>query len=90
VVTTRNSGGAATGPTLTRLYRSVNGKVDPTDPLLATFVVPGLAPGASDTQSVIVTLPAGTYNLLAVCDADGTEAEARETNNRRRLGLVVP
>jgi subtilase family serine protease len=89
-VTTRNNGGAASGPTLTRLYRSVNGKVDPTDPVLATFVVPGLDPGASDTQSVTVTLPAGGYNLLGLCDADGTEAEARETNNRRRLALVVP
>jgi hypothetical protein len=89
-VTTRNAGGAATGPTLTRLYRSANGKIDPTDALLATFVVPGLAPGATDAQSITVTLPAGSYTLIAVCDADNSEAEARETNNIRKRALAVP
>ena len=89
-VTTRNAGGVATGPTLTRLYRSANGKVDATDTLLATFAVPGLAPGATDAQSVTVTLPAGSYTLIAVCDVDDTEVEAREVNNTRRRTLAVP
>jgi hypothetical protein len=89
-VTTGNLGGAPAGATLTRLYRSANGKLDPADTLLATFVVAPLAPGERDTQTVTVTLPAGNYTLIAVCDADNDEAEAGETNNMRKRAVTVP
>jgi hypothetical protein len=89
-VTTRNGGGAPTGTSVTRLYRSADGRVDPADVVLATFVVPGLAPSASSSASVTLTLPPGSYSLIAVADADRSVREARETNNTRKRALTVP
>jgi hypothetical protein len=89
-VTTRNGGGASAQASTTRLYRSNNGKVDAASTLLSQFAVPLLAPKAQSTSGVALTLPAGTYYVIAVVDATGRVAEALETNNVKGIKKVVP
>jgi subtilase family serine protease len=52
--------------------------------------VPLLAPKAQSTSGVALTLPAGTYYVIAVVDATGRVAEALETNNVKGIKKVVP
>jgi hypothetical protein len=55
--------------------------------------VPGLAPGATHTGSVTVTIPTATppntYFLLACADGFGTVVETNETNNCLASGTTV-
>jgi uncharacterized repeat protein (TIGR01451 family) len=89
-VTTKNTGAVTTGvATQTRVYRSANKTLDATDVLVGTIAVPVLAGKATASQSFNVTLPAGSYYLLAVADATPSVVEARETNNRRTLFVTV-
>jgi hypothetical protein len=37
-----------------------------------------------------VTLPAGTYYLIAQVDATGVVAEAKESNNLKKVKKTVP
>jgi subtilase family serine protease/subtilisin family serine protease len=91
--TTRNAGGGAAPATTTRYYLSSNGVPDAPDVLLGSRAVPALAPGATDTATVTLTLPAGTaaggWFVLAVADGDGVVAETIETNNFANRGLTV-
>lgn len=88
-LTIKNNGGGNAGPTVTRLYRSANGKVDASDAVLASAALGAVAAGVTVTQTMMLTLPAGTYNLLAVTDASGAVAEVKETNNLKKAALVV-
>jgi hypothetical protein len=89
-VTVDNAGGQSAGPTVTRVYRSANGKLDPSDTLLAELPLGGLASGASVPQSTALTLPAGTYYVIVVCDAAGAVGEAKETNNMKKILKTIP
>ena len=88
-VHTGNNGYDATGASVTRLYRSANGSIGPEDVLLGTISVPALAPGEDHSQSIVVTLPAGTYFLIVGADATGMVAEANEQNNVTRVKKTV-
>jgi subtilase family serine protease/subtilisin family serine protease len=83
--TTRNQGAGAAVATNTRFYLSLNNALDASDVLLGARAVAALAPGASDSGSVALTIPAGTasgsYYLLAKADGDDTQAEVLESNN---------
>ena len=83
--TTSNTGGGGAGASVTRFYLSVNGTLDGTDWLLAGgHAVPGLAPGAADSASTLLTLPGvstGVYYIIARADDDNVVSESRETNN---------
>ena len=83
--TTANQGTGAAGPTTTRFYLTRYGAIDANAVILGQRAVPALAPGASSTATVTVTIPAtvtnGTYFVVAKADADNTEAESSETNN---------
>ena len=89
-VTVNNAGGQSADPTVTRVYRSANGKLDPSDTLLAELPLGELAAGASAVQSKVLTLPAGTYYVIVVCDAAGAVGEAKETNNMKKILKTVP
>ena len=89
-LTVRNAGGDTAGASVTRLYRSANGKLDGADTLLAELPLDVLAPGGSATQSTSLTLPAGTYYVLAVCDAANAVIEAKETNNLKKALKTIP
>ncbi|MGH7894116.1 MAG: CARDB domain-containing protein [Candidatus Binatia bacterium] len=94
--TTRNSGGGAAAATTTRFYLSTNLLIDAADVLLGARAVAALAPGASESGSVSVTIPAGTapgtYYLIATADGDNAVAETQEGNNwtYRSIQVTVP
>ena len=85
--TTLNQGtGAAAGST-TRFLLSADFMLDPADVVLGERTVPSLGPGASQTQTSQLTIPAGTpagtYQIVAVADANLENVETSEANNTR-------
>ena len=90
-VTTKNKGGQTTGlATVTRVFRSLNATLDPSDTLLGTIGVPVLGPGATSTGTLSPTLPAGTYYIIVVVDADNDVVEAKEgTANQKKVKKTV-
>jgi subtilase family serine protease len=89
-LTVKNIGADGASPSASRLYKSKNGKLDGADTLLAELPLDALAAGATATQSTTLTLPAGTYYVLAVSDAGNAVAEANETNNLKKTQKTVP
>jgi subtilase family serine protease len=86
--TTKNQGGGAAAASATRLYLSLDFRLDATDvPLEPDRPVPALAGGATSTATTLVTIPAGTvtgtYFLIAQADGGGVIAETSEANNSR-------
>jgi glucose/arabinose dehydrogenase len=84
-ITTTNDGYETAAASSTRLYRSANGSIDGGDTVLDTVAVPMLAPGQSNTQQIVLTLPAGVYFLIVQSDATAVVAEANETNNDQKV-----
>jgi len=83
--TTRNAGGGASGASTTSYYLSANSVLDASDVLLGSRAVAPLAPGATDTGSASLTIPAGTpaglYYVFAKADAGDAVGEVFESNN---------
>jgi subtilase family serine protease len=84
---TTNQGTAPASSTTTRFYLSTNYGLDASDVLIGSRTVSALVPGATDSSSTVLTIPAGTapgiYYLIAVSDADGEVVEGNEGNNTR-------
>jgi subtilase family serine protease len=82
---TRNESIAPAPASSTTLYLSTDQVLDAGDVVLGTRAVPALAPGATDSGSTSVTLPAtlaaGTYYVIGKADGSGVIAESNETNN---------
>jgi sugar lactone lactonase YvrE len=93
--TTQNAGGAPTAVvTTTRLYLSVDKKLDASDvPLSPGRSVAILAAGTKSADTTNVTIPAnttpGAYYILAKADDGGVQAESKETNNVKFVPLTV-
>ena len=91
--TIQNGGGGAAGASTTRLYLSTNPTFDAADVPLGAHAVPGLAPGATSSASMSVTIPTGTapgnYFVIASTDADNVVAETLETNNGAPRSIQV-
>lgn len=93
--TTQNAGGAPTAVvTTTRLYLSVNKKLDASDvPLSPGRSVAVIAAGSTSADTTNVTIPAGTapgaYYILAKADDGGVQPESKETNNVKFTPLTV-
>jgi subtilase family serine protease len=84
--TAQNLGAAASGPSVTRYYLSLDGVKSTGDPLLiGGRAVPALAAGGSHSGTVTVgipaTTPANTYFLLACADDLNAVVETNEGNN---------
>ncbi|HXV08240.1 MAG TPA: CARDB domain-containing protein, partial [Burkholderiales bacterium] len=83
--TTRNLSTGSAPETLTQYFLSTNTTLDVSDVLLGARAVPALAPGASSSGSVSVTLPSGTatgvWYLIAKADGNDSLPESSETNN---------
>jgi uncharacterized repeat protein (TIGR03803 family) len=89
-VHTKNNGAAANA-SVSRLYRSTNATIGAGDTLIAEFPITELAAGATQTDTINVTLPAGTFVFIAQADAGTTVAEANETNNVKKVKkLIIP
>ncbi len=90
--TTANQGGGSAGVSVTSFYLSTNTALDAGDNLLGSRAVPSLAPGASDSASTSLTVPAATvaglYYLFAKADGANAVAETLETNNAR-VGTAI-
>ncbi len=91
--TVRNVGADTAGPSTTRFYLSSNGLLDSSDILLPEArPLAAVGPGATDTGSTSLTLPAGisgVYYIIAVADAGGSVVESSETNNMLVRGIVI-
>jgi glucose/arabinose dehydrogenase len=88
-VTTSNVGFDTAAASVTRLYRSLDATIGPGDMLLREWAIPPLNPSQASANTVTVTLPSGTYFLLAVVDVTNEVMEANETQNVKKVKLVV-
>ena len=88
-VATKNNGADTAGPSVTRVYRSADTKIGAGDILLGEWPVLALAPKGTQSNSVTVTLPAGTYYVIAQVDATNAVVEAKETNNLKKVKKTV-
>jgi subtilase family serine protease len=83
--TTKNVGGADTGPTVTQIFLSANGTLDGSDILAGSRSVPALGAGASSSGSTTITIPetlaSGVWTIIAKADAEGIVVETSESNN---------
>jgi len=92
--TTTNSGGGDSPASVTAFYLSTSSAGGPGDVLLdGSRTVPALAPGASNTGSTTVTIPAqtaaGTFYIIARADVGNAIAENNETNNTRSRSIAI-
>lgn len=93
--TTQNSGGApTTAATTTRLYLSLDKKLDGSDmPLGPGRSVPVLGAHGSSAATTDVTIPAGTalgvHYILAKADNGAEQVESRETNNIKAKAITL-
>ena len=91
--TTKNQGTGPSDASVTAFYLSTNTVIDGTDISLGTRAVGALAPGATDSATTTLTVPAtatvGNYYLLAKADANLAIAESNENNNVK-TGSVIP
>jgi subtilase family serine protease len=89
----RNSGAAAAGASVVRLYLSANSVLDAGDSELPAYRdVPALAGGATSSGTTVVPIPSGStgsFYLLVVADADQAVAESSELNNTVARALTV-
>jgi subtilase family serine protease len=83
--TVQNNGTASAGASTTRYYLSTTGSKSGARLLSGSRAVPSLAPGASSTGTVTVTVTSGTANgiyfLLACADNTFAVPESNESNN---------
>lgn len=81
---TRNQGTAASGATANRIHRDTqNGQV------LASNVLPALAPSTTAVSDGHLWLKPGTWMLYVHADAPQTVAESDEANNLRRVKVTI-
>ena len=91
--TTKNQGGGTAGPSTTSYYLSADTTLDAADVLIGSRSVPALPAGASNSGSMLATIPPGTptgnWQIIAAADAAQIVAETTETNNlyRRSIGI---
>ena len=88
-VHTANLGGDVAQPSTTHLYRSATRKLNAHAVLLATISNPQIGPEEHNHVVFSLTLPSGSYFLVAVADAIGAIEEANEDNNSGVLPVIV-
>ena len=93
-VETKNAGGGAVAPSVTKVYLSSDFAVDGSDILLATIAVPVLdATTPADKLTTGAAIPPtaeiGLAYLIAVADADKTIPETKETNNQKFVVVSI-
>ena len=88
-----NQGADPVPGSTTRFYLSTNSAVDAADLLIGSRPVPPLVPGANNSASVTLVIPAqtpaGKYFIVAAADADHAVAEALENNNTNARSITI-
>ena len=91
-----NFGGGAAGPFIVTFFLSTDDVLDPSDALLGSRAVPGVAggpPWTTQSGSTDLPLPAGltggTHYIIAVADGDNAVAEQDESNNVRARSIFI-
>jgi subtilase family serine protease len=82
--TTKNRGAGSAAGTTTRIYLSADEMLDSGDVLLGARTVQTLTPGAYQSGTTTVVIPAldaGRYWVIVVADGLGNVAETNESNN---------
>ncbi len=92
--TTKNPGSGSTlVSSTTSFYLSKNSTLGAGDTLLGSRPIGVLAPGASSTQTTMLTIPAltvpGTYYIIANADDGNAVAETLESNNTKSRSIKV-
>src|SRR5262249_13149378 len=91
--TTKNQGAGSAAASTTSYYLSADAVLDPSDVLLGSRAVAPLAPGATDSGSITVTIPAGTgagtFYVFAKADSADVVSETAETNNTSSRTLQI-
>jgi serine protease AprX len=91
--TTKNVGGAETGPTVTQIFLSANGTLDASDILAGSRSVPALAAGGSSSGSTTVTIPetlvSGVWTIIARADSEAAVVEISESNNTASRSIKI-
>jgi subtilase family serine protease len=92
-VATRNAGSGIAPASTTQVWYSNDWVLGSGDVLLATRAVPELAPGAIDTGTMTVVIPAGALGgsryLIAQGDGDGAVVETQEANNSLYRAILI-
>jgi subtilase family serine protease len=92
VSTSKNQGAGPAGTSVTAFYLSSNSALDAGDVPLGNRTVAALDPGATDTATTPLPIPAstvvGSYYILAQSDANAGVGEAVETNNVKASTVV--
>ena len=89
--TTRNAALWPTEPSETGFYLSVNTSLDASDTFLGSRAVPTLPADATDTRTMLLTLPpdvAGAYYVIAKADYGNQVVESLENNNTRASSVI--
>lgn len=83
----RNSGSDAAGSSAIRFYLSTDSILEARDALLGARYVSTIAPGASNSGTTSVAIPAGlgpgNYHVISKADSGSDVVEANENNNGR-------
>jgi subtilisin family serine protease/subtilase family serine protease len=91
--TTKNVGGDTMPASFTSFYLARNSVLDSSAVLLTNRPVASLVPGASDTASAALIIPASTtaglYYIIAKADGDNATAEPQESNNTRAKSITI-
>ena len=91
--TTTNQRAGTVAPSITRFYLSTDTVIDALDIVVGSRNVPELAAGATSSASTTVTIPltvpAGTFWVIAKADADNAIIETEEGNNTAARVLRV-
>jgi len=91
--TAKNQGAGAAEASVTSFYFSANSILDASDTRLGNRPVPALAPGAVNTVSTVLTIPAtaatGTHYIIARADGDGQVSETNENNNSYARSIQI-
>jgi subtilase family serine protease len=90
---TRNLGGGAAVISATAFYLSLNISLSADDVLLGSRAVQAVAPGATDTATTSLSIPAttaaGSYYIVAAADASNAVAETTENNNTYYRQILI-
>ena len=90
--TVKNVGADPAGPSITRLYLSLDTTLDGSDTPIGDRAVGALGPNLTSVGPTTVAVPgelSGRYYIIAMTDAAGAVAESNESNNAYARAITI-